>query len=153
MPSRRCSFLTKADKVNRQEPWLHSGYRRQLGLALPPLLTSAQSGQGIAELRAAVARSGGRAGRHRRLGAETGNGGDAHHGDRRVHQEPRRVALLGDRHQHRVLRRRQHRTSFLARKSKLLKPIASGLKLILLFMDSRRSCSSARGALPGSPSI
>jgi GTP-binding protein len=47
--------LTKADKVNRQEA---ANARRDIaaafGLALPPLLTSSQSGQGIAELRAAV---------------------------------------------------------------------------------------------------
>jgi len=50
-------ILTKADKVNRQEAVAaQRDIARQLGLALPPLLTSAQSGQGIAELRAAVAR-------------------------------------------------------------------------------------------------
>ena len=50
-------ILTKADKVNRQEAArAQRDIARQLGLALPPLLTSAQSGQGIAELRAAVAR-------------------------------------------------------------------------------------------------
>ena len=50
-------ILTKADKVNRQEAVAaQREIARQLGLALPPLLTSAQSGQGIAELRAAVAR-------------------------------------------------------------------------------------------------
>ena len=49
--------LTKADKVNRQEA---ANARRDaaagLGLALPPILASSQTGQGIAELRAAVSR-------------------------------------------------------------------------------------------------
>jgi len=50
-------ILTKADKVNRQDAVAaQREIARQLDLAMPPLLTSAQSGQGIAELRAAVAR-------------------------------------------------------------------------------------------------
>ncbi|MDA8099772.1 MAG: ribosome biogenesis GTP-binding protein YihA/YsxC [Nitrospiraceae bacterium] len=50
-------ILTKADKVNRQEAvTAQRETATQLGLALPPLLTSAKSGQGVGELRAEIAR-------------------------------------------------------------------------------------------------
>lgn len=48
--------LTKHDKVKRQEAVLaQRRITRTLGLAEPPLFTSARSGQGIAELRAVLA--------------------------------------------------------------------------------------------------
>jgi GTP-binding protein len=48
--------LTKADKLNRQEMLkAQRGIAAALGLERAPLLTSAKSGQGIAELRAEIA--------------------------------------------------------------------------------------------------
>ena len=49
--------LTKSDKMKRQEAIkAQRSITAQLGLAQPPLFTSAKDGQGIAELRAAVSR-------------------------------------------------------------------------------------------------
>jgi GTP-binding protein len=49
--------LTKADKVKRQEAVkAQRDVTALLGLDLPPLLTSSKNGQGIAELRAGIAR-------------------------------------------------------------------------------------------------
>ena len=49
--------LTKADKMKRQESMrAQRDITAQLGLAQPPLLTSAKEGKGIAELRATVSR-------------------------------------------------------------------------------------------------
>ena len=49
--------LTKTDKVTRQEAVLaQRDIAAALGAGVSPLLTSATSGQGIAQLRAAIAR-------------------------------------------------------------------------------------------------
>jgi GTP-binding protein len=49
--------LTKADKVTRQQAMkVQRDVTARLGLALPPLLTSAKGGEGIPDLRAAIAR-------------------------------------------------------------------------------------------------